>query len=331
MVHKQYFKSKIFNIASGAEFVELALELFRYQSQNNIVYGDYLKALEVNPDQVTELSQIPFLPISFFKSHQVKCGSFEAQQVFTSSGTTGKQTSSHFVGDIDLYEDSCKRGFERLYEPIEHYCVLALLPSYLERSGSSLIYMAGKMIEQSRDTDSGFYLNNLEGLQSVLLEKIKAKKKTLLLGVSFALLDFAEKYKLPQNDTITVMETGGMKGRRKEMIRKELHDILAPAFGVSYIHSEYGMTEFMSQAYSRGSGKFTTPPWMKVLIRETDDPFTYAHKGKTGGINIIDLANIDSCAFVETQDLGRLYEDVSFEVMGRFDNADIRGCNLMVI
>ncbi len=330
MVNKQYFKSKIFTIANSGEFNRVALELFHFQCIENQVYAKYLDALNVNPDDIRDISQIPFLPISFFKTHQIKSGSFEANQIFTSSGTTGQLTSRHFVEDVTLYEASCKVGFERVYGAISDYCVLALLPSYLERTGSSLIYMAERMIEQSRDAESGFYLDNLEELYTVLLKKIKAKKKTLLLGVSFALLDFAERFQLPANELI-VMETGGMKGRRKEMIRSELHNILAPKFGVKKIHSEYGMTELMSQAYSRASGRFTTPNWMKVLVRETDDPFSYAKPGKTGGINIIDLANIDSCAFIETQDLGRMYEDVSFEVMGRFDNADIRGCNLMVI
>ncbi len=330
MGSKQYFKSKIFSIANASDFNSLALELFHFQSNENQVYKSYLNALNVNPEDIHDILDIPFLPISFFKTHEIKSGSFAPKQVFTSSGTTGEFSSKHFVDDLNLYEASCKVGFETVYGPISEYCVLALLPSYLERTGSSLIYMAERMIEQSDDPDSGFYLNNLDELHSILLKKIEAGRKTLLLGVSFALLDFVEGFKLPKNDLV-VMETGGMKGRRKEMIRQELHQVLSTGFGVSEIHSEYGMTELMSQAYSRGSGRFTTPNWMKVLIRETDDPFSYAKPGKTGGINIIDLANIDSCAFIESQDLGRLYEDTSFEVMGRFDNADIRGCNLMVI
>lgn len=330
MGNKQYFKSKIFTIANVRDFNRLALELFHFQSMENQVYASYLDALKVKPENINDVSKIPFLPISFFKTHQIKSGSFSANQVFTSSGTTGQPTSIHFVDDVSLYESSCKIGFEATYGLVSEYCVLALLPSYLERTGSSLIYMAERMIEQSKDMESGFYLDNLEELHTVLLKKINSKKKTLLLGVSFALLDFAERFQLPANEVI-VMETGGMKGRRKEMIRSELHQVLSPKFGVNTIHSEYGMTELMSQAYSCGGGKFTTPNWMKVFIRETDDPFSYAKPGKTGGINIIDLANIDSCAFVETQDLGRKYEDASFEVMGRFDNADIRGCNLMVI
>ena len=239
-------------------------------------------------------------------------------------------SSRHLVSDVRLYEKSCRLGFERLYGNTEDFCVLALLPSYLERSGSSLIYMAQKMIETSNDKDSGFYLDEWEQLREVVMQKIKEGKKTVLLGVSFALLDFAERYQLPDNDMI-IMETGGMKGRRREMIREELHQVLMKKLGVNSIHSEYGMTELLSQAYSQRNGRFTTPPWMKVMIRETTDPFANAPFGKTGGINIIDLANIDSCAFIETQDLGRLHADASFEVMGRFDNADIRGCNLMVV
>lgn len=331
MVNKQYFKSKIFSIADENDFNSLALELFKYQGTQNAAYASYLDALHINIRKVEVVDQIPFLPISFFKSHQIQSGSFSANKVFTSSGTTGEHTSKHFVEDVSLYEHCCKLGFEKVYGPVEEYCVLALLPSYLERTGSSLIYMAERMIEQSEDADSGFYLDNLHDLNEVLQGKIDSGKKTLLLGVSFALLDFAEMFALPTNDNLVIMETGGMKGRRKEMIREELHRVLAPKFGVKDIHSEYGMTELMSQAYSRVSGKFTAPSWMKILIRETDDPFSYAKPGKTGGINIIDLANIDSCAFIETQDLGRKYEDASFEVMGRFDNADIRGCNLMVI
>ena len=296
-----------------------------------MVYASYLDALKVNPDEVKSTADIPFLPISFFKSHQIQSGSFSPNKVFTSSGTSSKLTSKQYVEDLSVYELSCDLAFKNMYGPVGEYCVLALLPSYLERTGSSLIYMAERMIEQSEDDESGFYLDNLEKLNEVLLKKTGANKKTLLLGVSFALLDFAERFQLPESDKLVVMETGGMKGRRKEMIRKELHGVLAPKFGVKEIHSEYGMTELMSQAYSRGSGRFNTPSWMKIFIRETDDPFTYAKPGKTGGINIIDLANIDSCAFIETQDLGRMHEDASFEVMGRFDNADIRGCNLMVI
>ena len=309
----------------------MALQLFNYQAQYNEVYNAYLNALSVTPSSVVSIRDIPFLPISLFKSHEVKTGHFAPAEVFTSSGTTGNSVSRHFIEDVSLYHRACSNAFERAYGPVKDYCVLALLPSYLDRDGSSLIYMAQRMIEKSTDTDSGFYLNNLAELFNLLQKKINEGKKTLLLGVSFALLDFVESYQLPANNNLVVMETGGMKGRRKEMIRAELHALLTPGFGVPLIHSEYGMTELMSQAYSKGQGRFHTPPWMQIWVRQTDDPFSYAIEGKTGGINIIDLANIDSCAFLETQDLGRIYPDASFEVMGRFDNADIRGCNLMVI
>lgn len=309
----------------------MALQLFNYQAQYNQVYKAYLNALGVTPSSVVSIRDIPFLPISLYKSHQVKTEHFAPAEVFTSSGTTGNSVSRHFIEDVSLYHRTCSNAFERAYGPVKDYCVLALLPSYLDRDGSSLIYMAQRMIEKSTDTDSGFYLNNLAELFNRLQKKINEGKKTLLLGVSFALLDFVESYQLPANNNLVVMETGGMKGRRKEMIRAELHALLTPGFGVPLIHSEYGMTELMSQAYSKGQGRFHTPPWMQIWVRQTDDPFSYAIEGKTGGINIIDLANIDSCAFLETQDLGRVYPDTSFEVMGRFDNADIRGCNLMVI
>lgn len=257
-------------------------------------------------------------------------GFFEPQVTFSSSGTTGQIRSQHHLRNLTTYESSFKLGFERCYGDVDEYCILALLPSYLEREGSSLVYMAKNMIEASRDGDSGFYLDNYDQLYAVLLQKIQSGQPTMLLGVSFALLDFAHAHQLPANDMV-IMETGGMKGRRKEMIRTELHKHLCHGFGVKTIHSEYGMTELLSQAYAVENGRFRTPPWMKVFIRETDDPFTFARIGKTGGVNIIDLANQDSCAFIETQDLGRMYDDASFEIMGRFDNADIRGCNLMVI
>lgn len=306
------------------------MELFRYQAEHNPVYKEYIRLLKVAPFQVKKVEEIPFLPISTFKTHKVKTGEFTPQSVFTSSGTTGMSSSRHEVADVLHYENIFFEGFKKVYGKVSGYCVLALLPSYLERSGSSLIHMADSFIKASKDPDSAFYLNEWDKLYEVIQKKIESGKKTLLLGVSFALLDFAERYQLPANDLV-IMETGGMKGRRKEMVRSELHDILTTRLGVKAIHSEYGMTELMSQAYSKGEGRFHTPPWMRVMIRQVDDPFTQARVGKTGGINIIDLGNVDSCAFIETQDLGRLHGEASFEVMGRFDNADIRGCNLMVI
>jgi hypothetical protein len=252
------------------------------------------------------------------------------QTVFSSSGTTGQITSKHYIADIQLYEQSYTKGFHHFYGDVGQYCILALLPSYIERSGSSLIYMVNDLIEKSKHPQSGFYLNEIDSLIDTLTALDAKGKKVLLIGVSFALLDLVEKYQLQLKNTI-VMETGGMKGRRKELIRKELHEHLMKGFGVETIHSEYGMTELLSQAYSNGNGIFKTPPWMKFMIRDTEDPLSFLPFGKTGGINVIDLANINSCSFIATQDLGKKYEDESFEILGRFDHSDVRGCNLMVL
>lgn len=337
MSQRHYFKNKLFNLDSNNDFVKLALDLFYYQSENNEVYSTYLENLlgtnqlnRVRNKKLESLEEITFLPISFFKSHQVKTKTFEAVEIFSSSGTGSGLTSQHHVKDMSVYEESFNKAFQLFYGDPKGYCVLALLPSYLQRKGSSLIHMTQSLINQSMDEDSGFYLDDYAKLSEVLTKKHKQGSKVLLLGVTYALLDLAEQY--PQRlDGITLMETGGMKGRRKEMIREEVHSILKTAFAVDQIHSEYGMTELLSQAYSLSNGTFNTPPWMKAMIRETTDPFNLAMNGKTGGLNIIDLANVDSCAFIETQDLGRVYDDGSFEVMGRFDNSEIRGCNLMVI
>ena len=329
MVDKQYFKDKVFAIQSESDFQQLALEMFNYQAGYNNVYQSYLDFLNVKVSAVKSLSQIPFLPISFFKSQKVKTGDYTPSKVFTSSGTGGA-SSKHLVGDLAVYEKSFNRAFRNFYGDPKSWCILALLPSYLEREGSSLIYMAQALIDQSDDEDSDFYLNQWDDLREVLEKKKMEGKKTMLLGVSFGLLDFVEHHTINFPE-LTVMETGGMKGRRKEMIRADLHALLKVGFVVKSIHSEYGMTELLSQAYSSGDGRFFTPPWMRIFTRQTDDPFSATRPGKTGGMNVVDLANIDSCAFIETQDLGRIYSDGSFEVMGRFDNSDIRGCNLMVI
>jgi len=257
-------------------------------------------------------------------------GSLHPQMTFTSSGTTGTTTSKHHITDLRLYQESFLRAFELFYGPVSNFCILALLPSYLERQGSSLIYMVDSLIKKSSHPSSGFYLNNLNDLKNQLHSLQNDKKKVLLMGVSFALLDLAEIIDFPLKNTL-VMETGGMKGRRKEMIRSELHSILKKAYGVEYIHSEYGMTELLSQAYSYGKGIFNCPYWMRILIRDTEDPLHYQRFGKSGGINIIDLANINSCSFIATQDLGKVYSNGSFEVLGRYDHSDVRGCNLMVI
>ena len=326
-------QSKIFDIRSEADFLKISLEIFQYQFQHNKVYQHFCQLLKKTPENVFQLSDIPFLPIEFFKTHHIIAEENEvkpAEITFTSSGTTGSTTSKHFVSDLGIYEDSFNKAFEQFYGPAEDLCILALLPSYLEREGSSLIYMVEHLIQKSDQKESGFYLNNLDELKDTLLKLDKSGKKVLLIGVSFALLDLIENHQFQLKNTI-IMETGGMKGRRKEMIREELHSILSKGFGVSTIHSEYGMTELLSQAYSKGNGVFDCPAWMKILIRDPEDAFSSVKKGKTGGINVIDLANINSCSFIATQDLGKINKDNSIEILGRFDNSDIRGCNLMVL
>lgn len=320
----------IFNIKTHEEFEATALQIFKFQFENNPVYRAFCDLLYKHPSDVRSISDIPFLPIQFFKSHTVISSTKETQKVFTSSGTTGRKTSKHFVTNLKLYERSFMKSFELFYGDIRDYTVLGLLPSYLEREGSSLIYMVDHLIKTSAKTESGFYLNNLDQLANTLNNLENRGQKTLLIGVSFALLDLIEAYNFDLNHTV-IMETGGMKGKRKELIREELHKHLKEGFNVSDIHSEYGMTELLSQAYSNGNGIFKTPPWMKVLTRDTEDPLTTQPDLKTGGLNIIDLSNIYSCAFIATQDLGKTYTDGSFEIIGRFDNSDIRGCNLMVL
>jgi hypothetical protein len=320
----------IFTISSKKEFEKIALKVFRIQFDNNLVYQEFCKLLKKNKENVKSLIEIPFLPIQFFKSHDVLSSSKPIQTTFTSSGTTGMTTSKHLVTDVSLYEESYRNAFSEFYGNIEDYCVLALLPSYLVREGSSLIHMVDDLIQSSNHKDSGFYLNNYEELIAKLLELESSGQNVILIGVTYALLDLIEIHQFQLKNTI-IMETGGMKGKRKEMIREELHEILCKGFGVPVIHSEYGMTELLSQAYSLGNGIFECPNWMQILIRETEDALSYVKEGKTGGINVIDLANINSCSFIATQDLGKKYRNHSFEVLGRFDNSDIRGCNLMVI
>lgn len=322
--------NSIFNIKTEAEFEALALEVFKFQFENNKVYRSFCDLLYKHPSDVKTISDIPFLPIEFFKTRKVICGHQDTEIVFTSSGTTGSITSKHYVTNLGIYKESFRKGFTQFYGAIEDYTILALLPSYLEREGSSLVYMVNDLIAQSKSPDSGFYLNNLSELRETLLRLDSEGKKILLIGVSFALLDLVEAETFQLKNTI-VMETGGMKGRRQELIRTELHNKLKNGFGVNTVHSEYGMTELLSQAYSKGNGVFNCLPWMHILTRDTEDPLTIQTKGKAGGINVIDLANINSCSFIATQDLGRVYEDNSFEIIGRFDNSDIRGCNLMVL
>ena len=319
-------KHKIF-IGSETDFTGIALEIFREQYRLNPVYRAFTDALGVLPDTVGSLDRIPFLPIRFFKSARVACGDFIPEAQFESSGTTGQIPSRHFVKDLSVYEESFMRGFGRVYGPVAGKCILALLPSYLERGNSSLVYMADQLIRSSGHPRSGFFLDDFEQLNQTLRELESAGQPTILLGVTYALLDFAGVYPRPLTHTI-VMETGGMKGRRKEMIREEVHAVLQEAFSLPSIHSEYGMTELLSQAYSTGEGLFSCPPWMKVLLRDEEDPLTLLQQGR-GVINIIDLANIHSCAFLATDDAGQLLPDGRFRVLGRIDGSDLRGCGLM--
>lgn len=322
-------KKQIFSISNAHEFEQASLAIFKHQAEYCKVYKEYISHLRILPNEVNTVSQIPYLPISFFKTHEVLSTTKAPEIAFSSSGTTGMIQSKHLVTDVSVYEQSFNLAFEQFYGTIANTCLLALLPSYLERDGSSLIYMVDALLKQSTHPDSGYFLHNHDDLFDKLKKLQAANQKTILIGVTYALLDFIEKYKIEFPDLI-VMETGGMKGKRKEMVREELHQLLEEGFGVNAIHSEYGMTELLSQAYSYGNGIFNCPPWMKILLRDTNDPLSFSPNGKTGGINIIDLANINSCSFIATQDLGKLLPDGSFEVLGRFDNADIRGCNLLV-
>lgn len=307
----------------------LVLDIYRFQAEAVPVYRHYNLLRGIDPLQVNSLRGVPFLPVSFFKTHAVIADGAEQQLVFTSSGTTGQVTSQHRVADVSLYEHSFRAAFRLFYGPITDYVVLALLPSYLERGGSSLVYMAEHLIRDSGHAESGFYLHDYAGLAATLRRLHDAGKKILLLGVTYALLDLAEQFpqELPE---LIIMETGGMKGKRREMIREELHEILKRAFHVPAIHSEYGMTELFSQAYSKGDGTFFCPPWMQVLVRDANDPFTYLPQGRTGGVNLVDCANLYSCSFIEVADLGRLHADGGFEILGRFDHSDMRGCNLLI-
>lgn len=320
----------IFKIKTQTEFEDLALQVFKFQFENNPIYRSFCDLLYKHPSDVKTVKDIPFLPIQFFKTRDILSSSDKIKTTFTSSGTTGSSTSKHHVTNLDIYTKSFTKCFEQFYGKIEDYVILGLLPSYIEREGSSLIHMVDAMIKSSKYSESGFYLNNISELKNTLENLDSQGKKILLIGVSFALLDVVETYQFRLKNTI-IMETGGMKGRRKELIRSELHTILKSGFGVENIHSEYGMTELLSQAYSKGHGLFNCPPWMQVITRDTDDALSIQSVGETGGINVIDLANINSCAFIATQDLGCTNIDGSFEVIGRFDNSDIRGCNLMVL
>ncbi len=322
-------RDKIFTIQNTSDFHTTALQVFDYQFNENAVYQDFTRRLKISPERIINLTDFPFLPVEFFRNHKVVSGNKQIEKGFESSGTTGSITSRHFVSDLSLYSESFIRSFRLFYGDPGDYMIAALLPSYTERENSSLVHMADALIKMSRNKLSGFYRENQEELILNIISARDNGSKVLLLGVSFALLNLAEN-KASDLSGVIIMETGGMKGRRKELTRSELHAILKEGFNVPEIHSEYGMTELLSQSYSKGEGVFYCPPWMKIVLRDPQDPLTlFTEQGRTGGINIIDLANLYSCSFIATGDLGRLREDGGFEVLGRFDNSDIRGCNLL--
>jgi len=314
---------------SAENFNEMALSVFREQAQHVEIYQKFIQYLSIDIKKITHYTQIPFLPISFFKSHKIIHSTKKEELIFSSSGTTGMTTSKHYVAKKQVYEQSFNTAFKHFFGDPKQYCILALLPSYLERKGSSLVYMTEQLIADSQHKKSGFYLYDYKNLAETLQNLEETGQKTILLGVSFALLDFAESHPMKLQNTL-IMETGGMKGKRKELIREELHAILKKSFGLEKIHSEYGMTELLSQAYSKGDGIFECPPFMKILIADPSDPLHLLEKGKSGLINIIDLANIYSCSFLATNDLGKVHQNNTFEVLGRMDFSDIRGCNLLV-
>ncbi len=321
------FEDKIFEL-NRESFTQKALEVFRFQASGNLVYRSFLDALGTDVRSVTRLEDIPYLPVAFFKSAQIQTGSFEPEIIFESSGTTGSVNSRHHIKKLAMYRQSFRRAFEINYGKPSDWCIIGLLPSYLERDTSSLVYMVDDLISRSAHPSGGFYLYEHQKLSDTLTRLEKEGQKTLLIGVSFALLDFSEQHGKPLKHCI-IMETGGMKGRRAEMTRPELHALLGSRFGQAEIHSEYGMTELLSQAYSKGNGLYSCPPWMRLLVRESDDPLTVTREGK-GILNVIDLANLYSCSFIATDDIGLVHADSTFEVQGRVDHSDIRGCSLMV-
>lgn len=330
MDFKAHFAKQLYQ-HQGFNFTQKALELFRYQAEHNAVYKLYLQNLHINPSKIKGLAQIPFLPIEFFKTHEVKTDSFEPETVFYSSGTTQQTRSKHYVASLNLYLENTKQIFEEFYGSLNDFVILALLPSYLEQGGSSLVAMVDYFVQQTRQQEEGFYLHEYDKLIEAVKRATKRDKKVLLIGVSYALLDLADALTGKDNfQNVIIMETGGMKGRRKEMIREELHAYLKKGFAVDAVHSEYGMTELLSQGYSKGDGIFLPGRTMQILLRDLNDPFDISATHRSGGINVIDLANIDSCAFIETKDIGKVHADGTFEVLGRFDNSDIRGCNLLI-
>lgn len=324
------FKESLFNI-NAENFEKHALQLFNFQANNNPIYKQYIGNINIKPENVNSLEKIPFLPIEFFKTQTVKTLDWGTEVIFESSGTTGQVRSKHHIEDCKFYNQVSKRFFEDKYGKLQNLNVMALLPSYLERGNSSLVAMVSYFIKESKSEFSGFYLYNFDELEENIIKLRDKSKPIILIGVSFALLDLAERLRSNHFSDVIVMETGGMKGRREELTREELHNVLKDSFKISAVHSEYGMTELLSQAYAKEDGIFEPPPWMKVLVREPNDPFNMVDQERTGGINIIDLANIHSCSFVETQDLGKKIGADCFNILGRFDNSDIRGCNLLSI
>lgn len=335
-------RKQIFTIQNGNDFTALALKVFDYQYKNCAIYRKYVDMIRCDSNKITAIEQIPFLPIEFFKTQRIIADGYTPQLTFTSSGTTGNQTSTHFVADKTLYEESFLRCFEQFIGKPEEFVILGLLPSYLERQNSSLVYMVNELIIRTKNTDSGFYLYDFEKFAEKLQNLSDSGQKTIVFGVGFALLDVVEKYRFNLNNVL-VFETGGMKGRRKEITREELHLALTEGFNVDVIYSEYGMTELLSQAYSTPplpppkegnmikNVTFQTPAWMKILIRDPQDPLSIVNQPNTrGGVNVVDLANLYSCSFIATQDLGKIHPDGSFEILGRLQNADIRGCNMLV-
>jgi hypothetical protein len=317
----------IFKQLNDNEFNDIALSIYKYQRANVPVYSEYCNLLK-NKKEPKNYKEIPFLPISFFKTHLVAADKIEVEKTFLSSGTTQETRSKHHVHSLGLYELSFTKGFEMFYGNPENYCFIALVPSYMENENSSLLHMIDFFIRKSKHPESGYYMNHNDDLESILTRLNKTKTPTILFGVTYALLDFAESSNI-NLENIIIMETGGMKSRRKELTKKEIHTKLKKSFGVDNIHSEYGMTELLSQAYSKGNNVFSCPPWMKILTRDAQDPYSWSSEAKTGGINVVDLANIYSCSFIETQDLGKIFDNGDFEILGRFDNSDIRGCNLL--
>ncbi|MBV7441089.1 acyl transferase [Weeksellaceae bacterium TAE3-ERU29] len=320
----------ILNISSNADFKEQTLKVFKFQAENCDIYKRFLNFLNINPNEINSIEEIPFMPISFFKSFKILTQVDSYEKIFTSSGTTGENTSRHFVHQLSVYHKELDAGFKHFFGNYEDYHIFSLLPAYAERTGSSLIEMVEYWKKQTKQPASEHYLYNHKKLYEDLLKAQSEKKKIILIGVSFALIDFAESFPFEMKNTILI-ETGGMKGRKKEITREELHSILKDAFKLDKIYSEYGMTELLSQAYSTGEQLFSTPPWMRILLRDTEDPLSLVPHGKTGGINVIDLANLYSCSFIATDDLGRMHDNNQFEILGRFDNSDVRGCNLMVV